>query len=138
MNSQRSDDDLAGSSPRIPVRVVAASLALVTILSLWVFGPCWPTGLSTGTIILYLGELARMGRFSWSSLRWMWTSLEPFYLQPIAWMTHLADVPNLGIEPDRASRDELDPARRVRGAWWASWCGCWPGRPGTCDRRNGW
>ena len=40
---------------------------------------------------IYLVELARMGKFSWASLCWMWTSLQPFYLQPIAWMTHLAD-----------------------------------------------
>jgi hypothetical protein len=38
-----------------------------------------------------------MGKFSWSSLRWMWTSLEPFYLQPIAWMTHLADYQVWGL-----------------------------------------
>lgn len=46
---------------------------------------------------IYLRELARMGTFSWSSLRWMWTSLEPFYLQPIAWMTHLADYQIWGL-----------------------------------------
>ncbi len=99
MNSQRSDDDLAGSSPRIPVRVVAASLALVTILSLWVFRPVLANGFVDWDDHIYLGELARMGRFSWSSLRWMWTSLEPFYLQPIAWMTHLADYQIWGLNP---------------------------------------
>jgi len=99
MNSQRSDDDLAGSSPRIPVRVVAASLALVSILSLWVFRPALKNGFVDWDDNIYLGELARMGRFSWSSLRWMWTSLEPFYLQPIAWMTHLADYQIWGLNP---------------------------------------
>jgi tetratricopeptide (TPR) repeat protein len=48
---------------------------------------------------IYLAELARMGRFSWSSLRWMWTSLQPFYLQPIAWMTHLADYQFWDMNP---------------------------------------
>jgi hypothetical protein len=99
MNSRRSDDDLAGSSPRIPVRVVAWSLALVSILSLWVFRPVLKNGFVDWDDHIYLGELARMGRFSWSSLRWMWTSLEPFYLQPIAWMTHLADYQIWGLNP---------------------------------------
>ncbi len=99
MNSQRSDDDLARSSLRIPVRVVAWSLALVSILSLWGFRPVLKNGFVDWDDHIYLGELARMGRFSWSSLRWMWTSLEPFYLQPIAWMTHLADYQMWGLNP---------------------------------------
>ncbi|MGO9243795.1 MAG: tetratricopeptide repeat protein [Verrucomicrobiia bacterium] len=83
----------------ISPRVVAALLALVTILSLWVFRPVLANGFVDWDDHIYLGELARMGRFSWSSLRWMWTSLEPFYLQPIAWMTHLADYQIWGLNP---------------------------------------
>ena len=99
MSADRSDDDLAGSSPRIPVRVVAWSLALVSILSLWVFRSVLANGFVDWDDHIYLGELERMGRFSWSSLRWMWTSLEPFYLQPIVWMTHLADYQIWHLNP---------------------------------------
>ena len=99
MNSTRSDDDQADSSPRIPVRVVAWSLALVSILSLWGFRPALKNGFVDWDDHIYLGELARMGQFSWSSMVWMWTSLEPFYLQPIVWMTHLADYQIWGLNP---------------------------------------
>ncbi len=97
MNPDRSDDDLARSTPRIPARVVAGALALVSILSLWVFRPVLANGFVDWDDRIYLGELARMGKFSWSSLRWMWTSLEPFYLQPVVWMTHLADYQIWGL-----------------------------------------
>ena len=83
----------------ISPRVVAWSLALVSILSLWVFRSVLANGFVDWDDHIYLGELERMGRFSWSSLRWMWTSLEPFYLQPIVWMTHLADYQIWGLNP---------------------------------------
>jgi tetratricopeptide (TPR) repeat protein len=97
MDSDRSDEDPSRSSERIPVRVVGWSLAVVSFLSLWVFYPILDNGFVDWDDHIYLGELARMGRFSWSSMRWMWTSLEPFYLQPIAWMTHLADYQIWGL-----------------------------------------
>jgi tetratricopeptide (TPR) repeat protein len=99
MDTDRCDDERALSSRRIPVRVVAWSLAAVSIVSLWVFRPVLDNGFVQWDDHIYLGELMRMGRFSWSSLRWMWTSLEPFYLQPVAWMTHLADYQVWGLGP---------------------------------------
>jgi hypothetical protein len=99
MNSPRNDDDLARSCPRVPVRVVAWSLALVSFLSLWVFRRVLDNGFVDWDDHAYLGELERMGGFSWSSMRWMWTSFQPFYLQPIAWMTHLADYQIWGLNP---------------------------------------
>ena len=100
----------------ISPRVVAWSLALVSILSLWVFRSVLANGFVDWDDHIYLGELERMGRFSWSSLRWMWT-----LAGAVLFAAHRVDdasggLPNLGIEPHRASRDELDPARRVRCA----------------------
>jgi tetratricopeptide (TPR) repeat protein len=97
MEADRSGDDLARGVARVPIRVVAWSLTFVSILSLWVFWPALNNGFVDWDDYIYLGELQRMERFSWSSLRWMWTSLEPFYLQPIAWMTHLADYQIWGL-----------------------------------------
>jgi len=97
MNSDGSGDDRGRSAQAIPVRVVAWSLALVSIISLWVFRNVLDNGFVDWDDHAYLGELERMGRFSWSSMRWMWTSLEPFYLQPIVWMTHLADYQIWGL-----------------------------------------
>ena len=75
------------------------SLRGVSIVSLWVLRPVLANGFVDWDDHIYLAELARMGRFSWSSLRWMWTSLQPFYLQPIVWMTHLADYQIWGLNP---------------------------------------
>ena len=71
---------------------------MVSAISLWVFRPVLANGFVNWDDQIYLAELARMGKFSWSSLRWMWTSLQPFYLQPIAWMTHLADYQLWGMD----------------------------------------
>jgi Flp pilus assembly protein TadD len=75
------------------------TLLLVTVLSLWVLRPVLANGFLHYDDDLYLAELQRMGSFSWSSLQWMWTSLQPFYLQPIVWMTHLADYQLWGLNP---------------------------------------
>lgn len=83
----------------ISLRIVTWSLGLVSIFSLWVFRRVLNNGFVDWDDHFYLGELERMGRFSWSSMRWMWTSLEPFYLQPIVWMTHLADYQIWGLNP---------------------------------------
>src|SRR5437879_6255020 len=81
------------------MRVLIGLLLSVSAISLWMFRPVLANGFVHGDDHIYLAELIRMGRFSWSSLRWMWTSLQPFYLQPIAWMTHLADYRLWGLEP---------------------------------------
>ncbi len=88
MKPDRSVDEAA---QRLPNRILICLLLAVCTISLWVFRPVLANGFVNWDDQIYLAELARMGKFSWSSLRWMWTSLQPFYLQPIAWMTHLAD-----------------------------------------------
>jgi len=87
------------SGDEIPMRTLVGLLLLVSAISLWVFRPVLANGFVHWDDHIYLAELIRMGRFSLSSLRWMWTSLQPFYLQPIAWMTHLADYQLWGLEP---------------------------------------
>jgi protein O-mannosyl-transferase len=82
---------------RVPIRVLLWSILLVTAVSLWVFRPVLFNGFVHWDDHIYLGELERMQKFSWSSLWWMWTSVQPFYLQPIAWMTHLADYQIWGL-----------------------------------------
>ena len=99
MDTDRCDDGGARSSRRIPFRVVGCSLAAVSIITLWIFRPVLGNGFVDWDDQIYLRELMRMGRFSWPSLRWMWTSPQPFYLQPIAWMTHLADYQVWGLDP---------------------------------------
>jgi protein O-mannosyl-transferase len=84
---------------RLSTRWFIWILALVSALSLWVFRPVLANGFVDWDDQIYLAELIRMGRFSLSSLRWMWTSLQPFYLQPIVWMTHLADYQLWGLQP---------------------------------------
>jgi protein O-mannosyl-transferase len=84
---------------RVPIRVFLWSILLVTAVSLWVFRPVLFNGFVHWDDHIYLAELERMGSFSWSSLTWMWTSVQPFYLQPIAWMTHLADYQIWGLNP---------------------------------------
>jgi len=79
--------------------VVFWSLLAMASVSLWVLRPVLANGFVHFDDDIYLTELVRMGSFSWSSLRWMWTSLQPFYLQPIVWMTHLADYRLWGLEP---------------------------------------
>ena len=80
-----------------PNRTLICLLLAVSVISLWVFRPVLANGFVNWDDQGYLAELARMGKFSWSSLRWMWTSLQPFYFQPIAWMTHLADYQVWGM-----------------------------------------
>jgi protein O-mannosyl-transferase len=84
---------------RVPLRVLVWSILLVAAVSLWVFRPVLFDGFVHWDDHIYLAELERMGGFSWSSLTWMWTSVQPFYLQPIAWMTHLADYQIWGSNP---------------------------------------
>src|ERR1017187_4543525 len=86
MKPDRSADEAAQ-----PNRLLIYLLLAVSLISLWIFRPVLANGFVNWDDQIYLAELVRMGKFSWSSLHWMWTSLQPFYLQPIAWMTHLAD-----------------------------------------------
>jgi hypothetical protein len=100
MEQNRSADEAAQpSSQRGSSHALFWSLLAVSLLSLWVFRPVLANGFVHWDDHIYLTELARMGRFSLSSLRWMWTSLQPFYLQPIVWMTHLADYQFWGLNP---------------------------------------
>jgi tetratricopeptide (TPR) repeat protein len=87
------------SSQFPPVRVLLLSLLAVSIVSLWVFWPVLANGFVNWDDQGYVEELVRMGKFSLSSLGWMWTSLQPFYLQPVAWMTHLLDYQLWGLNP---------------------------------------
>jgi len=80
-------------------RILVSLLALVAVISLWVFRPVLANGFLHWDDHIYLAELIRMGRFSLSSLRWMWTSLQPFYLQPIIWMTQMTDYQLWGLDP---------------------------------------
>jgi tetratricopeptide (TPR) repeat protein len=87
------------SSQYLPVRVLLLSLLAVSVLSLWLFRPALANGFVNWDDQGYVEELVRMGKFSLSSLGWMWTSLQPFYLQPVAWMTHLLDYQLWGLNP---------------------------------------
>jgi tetratricopeptide (TPR) repeat protein len=95
MEPDRSANETALPSRRLLVCVPF----LIAVVSLWVFRPVLLNGFVEWDDHIYLAELARMGRFSWSSLRWMWTSLQPFYLQPVVWMTHLVDYQLWGLNP---------------------------------------
>ena len=97
MKPDRSVDGAAQPTQGLPNRVLIYLLLAVSVISLWVFRPVLANGFLNWDDQIYLAELGRMGRFSWTSLRWMWTSLQPFYLQPIAWMTHLADYQLWGM-----------------------------------------
>ena len=100
MEQNRSAGETAEpSSQRGSTRALFWSLLTVSVISLWVFRPVLFNGFVHWDDDIYLAELVRMGRFSLSSLRWMWTSLQPFYLQPIVWMTHLADYQLWGLNP---------------------------------------
>lgn len=82
-----------------PVRVLLLSLFAVSMVSLWMFRPALANGFVNWDDQGYIEEVVRMGRFSLSSLAWMWTSLQPFYLQPVVWMTHLLDYQLWGLNP---------------------------------------
>ena len=101
MNEQANGriDEPAPVPQGVSIRFLILALLLVTALSLWVLRPVLANGFVHYDDDLYLGELERMGGFSWSSLQWMWSSLQPFYLQPIVWMTHLADYQLWGLNP---------------------------------------
>ncbi|HXI85546.1 MAG TPA: hypothetical protein VNL17_15805 [Verrucomicrobiae bacterium] len=97
MKKDRSVDGAAQSTQGLPNRLLVYLLFAAAVISLWVFRPVLANGFVNWDDQIYLTELARMGKFSWASLRWMWTSLQPFYLQPIVWMTHLADYQLWGM-----------------------------------------
>jgi protein O-mannosyl-transferase len=97
MKKERSVDEAAQPTQGLSNRALIYLLFAISAISLWIFRPVLANGFVNWDDQIYLAELARMGKFSWSSLRWMWTSLQPFYLQPIAWMTHLADYQLWGM-----------------------------------------
>jgi protein O-mannosyl-transferase len=97
MELDRSADSAVKPTQRSPTRLIIYLLLAVSLISLWVLRPVLANGFVNWDDHIYLAELVRMGRYSWSSLRWMWTSIEPFYLQPIVWMTHLADYQIWGM-----------------------------------------
>jgi protein O-mannosyl-transferase len=97
MEKDRSADGTAQPTQGLPNRVLIYLLFAVSVISLGVFRPVLANGFVNWDDQLYLAELVRMGKFSWASLGWMWTSLRPFYLQPIVWMTHLADYQVWGM-----------------------------------------
>jgi hypothetical protein len=99
MKPDRSVDGAARPTQGLSNHILIYLLLAVSTISLWIFRPVLANGFVDWDDQIYLAELARMGRFSWSSLQWMWTSLQPFYLQPIAWMTHLADYQLWGMNP---------------------------------------
>ncbi|HUJ09838.1 MAG TPA: tetratricopeptide repeat protein [Verrucomicrobiae bacterium] len=99
MRSAGSTHETAPLFLRASRRLLLFSLLAVSVVSLWLFRPVLANGFVNWDDQGYIEQLVRMGRFSLSSLRWMWTSLQPFYLQPIAWMTHLADYQLWGLNP---------------------------------------
>jgi len=96
----RSADEAAPSSCRgRSICALVCLLVAASAFSLWVLRPVLANGFVHFDDDIYLAELVRMGKFSLSSMRWMWSSLQPFYLQPIVWMTHLADYQLWGLDP---------------------------------------
>src|SRR5438045_6360531 len=81
MEADRNVDGAAQPTQGLSSRLLIYLLLAVSGISLWVFRPALANGFVNWDDQGYLAELARMGKFSWSSLRWMWTSLQPFYLQ---------------------------------------------------------
>lgn len=98
MKKDRSAAKTAQSTQDPSNRLFIYLLLATSVISLGVFRPALANGFVNWDDQIYLAELTRMGRFSWVSLQWMWTSLQPFYLQPIAWMTHLADYQMWGMK----------------------------------------
>lgn len=99
MEPNHNADTGALSAQRMPVRLLTWSLLAVSVLTLWLFRPVLANGFVNWDDQGYLAEVMRMEKFSLSSLRWMWTSLQPFYLQPVAWATHLLDYQLWGLNP---------------------------------------
>ena len=91
--------DEASIFERSSARILLLSLLGVAVVSLWVFRPCLSNGFVNWDDQGYIEQLVRLKTFSWSSLRWIWTSLQPFYFQPIDWMTHLMDYRCWGLDP---------------------------------------
>ena len=96
---ERRTDEAARPPQEGSPRILFWSLLGVSMLSLWVLRPVLTNDFVHFDDDIYLEEVVAMGKFSVSSLRWMWTSLQPFYLQPIVWMTHLTDYQLWGLNP---------------------------------------
>jgi len=79
------------ADPGLPNRLLVYLLFAVSMISLWVFRPVLANGFVNWDDQIYLAELIRMGKFSWASLRWMWTSVQPFFPQLVSANGHPDD-----------------------------------------------
>ncbi len=124
METDRSADAGTQSTQAPASRLLICLLLAAAAISLWIFRPVLANGFVDWDDQIYLVELARMGKFSWASLCWMWTSLQPFYLQPIAWMTHLADYQLWGMTGGPGITRRIGCCMAFMSRWWERWCGC--------------
>jgi tetratricopeptide (TPR) repeat protein len=73
----------------------AASIAfLITFTVMW---PCVHNDFTRWDDDVYLTELAKHPRLSWETLRWAFTTAQPFYYQPLTWLTHVLDYQFFGM-----------------------------------------
>jgi hypothetical protein len=73
---------------------VAGVAFLVTFV---VMSPCVRNDFTRWDDDVYLNELVKHPRLSWQTLRWAFTATQPFYYQPLTWLTHVLDFQCWGL-----------------------------------------
>jgi tetratricopeptide (TPR) repeat protein len=78
--------------------VVAVALAVVAI-TVWVHAPCLKNQFLDWDDDEYLAQIARHPGLTLETFRWAFTTVVPFYYQPLAWLSHAVDVELWGRQP---------------------------------------
>jgi hypothetical protein len=81
---------------RAPIALVALAAALITV---WVYWPCTRNAFTFWDDDLYLREVEQHPRLTWPTLKWAFTATQPFYYQPLTWISLVLDHQLWGSNP---------------------------------------
>ena len=78
--------------------VLAAALAVVAV-TVWVHAPCLNNQFLDWDDDAYLALAGQHPGLTPATIRWAFTTTQPYYYQPLAWLSHVADLRIWGRQP---------------------------------------
>jgi protein O-mannosyl-transferase len=82
--------------PRATIALAALAVALITVSVDW---PCVRNSFTFWDDDLYLREVERHPQLNWTTVKWAFTATQPFYYQPLTWISLVLDHQLWGRNP---------------------------------------
>lgn len=81
---------------RVRISVAALAVALVTA---WFYWPCVRNSFTYWDDDIYLWAIGQHPRLTWATLKWTFTTTQPFYYHPLTWVSMVLDYQLWGQNP---------------------------------------